>query len=33
MREVEALSEVERDRKRIHIPESIPLSELKKKQA
>ena len=33
MREVEALSEVERERKRIHIPESIPLSELKKKQA
>jgi phenylacetic acid degradation protein len=33
MREVEALTEVERDRKRIHIPESIPLSELKKKQA
>ena len=33
MREVEALPEVERDRKRIHIPESIPLSELKKKHA
>jgi phenylacetic acid degradation protein len=33
MREVEALTEVERDRKRIHIPESVPLSELKKKQA
>jgi phenylacetic acid degradation protein len=33
MREVEALTEVERERKRIHIPESIPLSELKKKQA
>lgn len=33
MREVEALSEVERDRKRIDIPGSIPLSELKKKHA
>jgi phenylacetic acid degradation protein len=31
MREVEALTEVEPDRKRIDIPGAIPLSELKKK--
>lgn len=31
MREVEALTEVEKDRKRIDIPGSIPLSELKRK--
>ena len=33
MKEVEALSEVEPNRKRIDIPGSIPLSELKKKHA
>jgi phenylacetic acid degradation protein len=33
MREVEALTEVETDRKRIDIPGSVPLSELKKKHA
>ena len=31
MREVEALTEVEKDRKRIDIPGSIPLSEMKKR--
>jgi phenylacetic acid degradation protein len=31
MREVEALTQVEKDRKRIEIPGAIPLSELKKK--
>ena len=31
MREVEALTEVEKDRRRFHFPTSIPLSELKKK--
>jgi len=31
MQEVEALTEVEPDRKRLHIPGSIPLSELKKR--
>jgi phenylacetic acid degradation protein len=30
MREVEALTEVEKDRKRFHFPTSVPLSELKK---
>src|ERR671919_2010257 len=33
MREVEALTEVEKNRKRIDIPGSVPLSELKKKHA
>jgi phenylacetic acid degradation protein len=33
MREVEALTEVEADRKRISIPGAVPLSELKKKHA
>jgi phenylacetic acid degradation protein len=33
MQEVEALTEVEKDRKRIDVPGSIPLSELKKKHA
>ncbi|HEX5477073.1 MAG TPA: phenylacetic acid degradation protein PaaY [Burkholderiales bacterium] len=33
MKEVEALTEVEKDRKSIHIPGSMPLSEMKKKRA
>jgi phenylacetic acid degradation protein len=33
MREVEALTEMEPNRKRIDIPGAIPLSELKKKHA
>ena len=33
MREVEALTEVEKNRKRIDIPGAIPLSELKKQHA
>jgi phenylacetic acid degradation protein len=33
MQQVEALTEVEADRKRIDIPGSVPLSELKKKHA
>jgi phenylacetic acid degradation protein len=33
MREVEALTEVEKNRKRIDVPGSVPLSELKKKHA
>jgi phenylacetic acid degradation protein len=33
MREVEALTEIEPDRKRIDIKDAVPLSELKKRQA